>query len=135
MLISINRKNAIALNAMTAQILRGATKLSEKIQIDLQKEAEHGTLPVGKRLHLVRAAASIARFNAEASVMAVKAERMVLNQPIDADPDSGEEGGTLDEAEAWINRCAKALKRAKARGLLVATAGSNGSNGSNGSGG
>ena len=127
MLISINRKNAIALNAMTAQILQGATSLSRKIQQDLEHEATHGSLPVGQRLQLVRAAASIARFNAEASVMAVKAERMVLNQPIEADRDEGDESrGTLDEAAEWINRCAKALKRAKERGLLVAATEGNG---------
>lgn len=126
MLISINRKNAIALNAMTAQILKGATTLSQKIQQDLEKEAISGTLPVGQRLHLVRAAASIARFNAEASVMAVKAERMVLNQPIEADSDeAGEHAGTLDEAEVWLNKYTKALKRAKERGLIVVSTGGN----------
>lgn len=119
-LVSINRRNAIALNAMTAQVLHGAAVLSKKIQQELEKEATSGTMSLPQKLHLVRSAASIARFNAEASVMAVKAERMVLGAPIEAAPDVQDERGTLDQAEAWIEKCAAALKRARSRGLLSA---------------
>jgi hypothetical protein len=119
-LVSINRKNAIALNVMTAQVLRGASALSAKIQVELQAEADSGSMTVGQKLNLVRAAASIARFNSEASIMAVKAERMVLGNPIDTDGDAVVEDGGVDEAAAWIETAAKAIKRARARGLLAA---------------
>lgn len=117
-LVSINRRNAIALNAMTAQVLSGAATLSKTIQRELEQEATSSKLTLSQKLHLVRSAASIARFNAEASVMAVKAERMVLGAPIEANGDDETVGVSLADAEVWIDRCAKALGRARARGLL-----------------
>jgi hypothetical protein len=119
-LIQINRRNAIALNAMTAQVLRGAAALSATIQAELEQEAKSSKMSLPQKLHLVRSAASIARFNAEASVMAVKAERLVLGSPIEAAGDGPDERGSLDEAAAWIEKCATALKRARSRGLLAA---------------
>lgn len=119
-LVSINRRNAIALNAMTAQVLRGAAALSGTIQLELEAEALSSKLSLSQKLHLVRSAASIARFNAEASVMAVKAERMVLGAPIEATGHDDETAGvSLADAEVWIDRCAKALGRARSRGLLA----------------
>jgi hypothetical protein len=120
-LVQINRRNAIALNVMTAQVLHGAGKLSSRIQKDLEREAAQGTLSTGEKLQLIRAAASIARFNAEASVMAVKAERMVMNTPIDAGPEQPTaDGDAVADAVAWIEKAQKAIGRAKERGLLTA---------------
>lgn len=119
-LVGINRRNAIALNVMTAQVLRGASALSAKIQEELEKEAKSSKMSLPQKLHLVRSAASIARFNAEASVMAVKAERLVVGSPIEqAGVDGQDERGSLDEAAAWIEKCAVALKKARSRGLLT----------------
>lgn len=120
-LIQINRRNAIALNVMTTRLLQGANKLSEQIQLELEREAAAPTMPLGARLQLVRSAASVARYNAEASVLAVKAERLVVGDPIDADPDGAAAAeSSLDEAAAWIEQCQRALARARSRGLLTA---------------
>lgn len=121
-LVQINRRNAIALNLMTAQVLRGAGQLSGSLQKQLEKEAANGTLKMGEKLQLIRAAASIARFNAEASVMAVKAERMVMNTPIDAGPDIPVEtdGDAVADAAVWIEKVQKAILRAQRRGLITA---------------
>jgi hypothetical protein len=118
-LVLINRRNAIALNAVTAQVLKGATALSGKIQRALEEEAAGGQLTLNQQLHLVRSAASIARFNAEATVMAVKAERLVMGQPIETGPGDGQsDSGSLDEAAQWIRATVKAVEKAQLRGLL-----------------
>lgn len=130
-LVSINRGNAIALNAMTASLLHGASKLSHKIQQELEQEAKVSTLSLSAKLHLVRAAASIARFNSEATVMAVKAERLVLNTPIDVDEETPD-AGSLDEAAEWIEKANTAIARARARGLLKPPPANGGENGGRG---
>lgn len=121
-LVQINRRNAIALNLATMRLLQGASTLSEQIEKDLKSEAASGKMPVAERLRLVRSAASIARFNAEATMMAVKAERLVTGQPIETDTESAVSEGTLNEAAAWIEQCRVALERARERGLITAEA-------------
>jgi hypothetical protein len=117
-LIGINRRNAIALNGVTAQLMKGAVALSAKIQEELEREAETGQLSLQAKLQLVRSAASVARFNSEATMLAIKSERMVLGQPIEAAPDTPDDG-TLEQAVEWIERSVKAVKRARERGLLT----------------
>lgn len=122
-LIQINRRNAIAMNVMTTRLLQGATKMAEQIQLQLEEEARSPTMPVGERLKLVKSAASIARFNAEATVMAVKAERLVAGDPIDAEASGAAIAeSSLNEAAAWIEQCQRALERARSRGLITAPA-------------
>jgi hypothetical protein len=121
MMISINRRNAIALNGVTAQIMKGAMALSGAVQAELEKEAASGTLSVKERLQLVRSAANIMRFNSEATMLAVKAERMVLGQPLDTSGDDVTDDGSMDQAVQWIDSAARAIERARARGLLVSS--------------
>lgn len=127
MLISINRRNALALNGVTASVLKGALALSGKLQKQMEKEARSGEMDPASVLALVRSAASIARFTAEATVLAVKSERAVLGEPIPVDgvlDDNSD--GTLDAAVEWIDRAIGAVTRARERGVLTAslTAGS-----------
>lgn len=118
-LISITRQNALALNGATARLMKGALALSEKIQEGLEKEARDGSLSVKESLALVRSAASVARFNSETTMLAIKSERMVLGQPIDTDPEHHVDDGTLEQSVEWIERAASAIEKARARGLLM----------------
>lgn len=121
-LISASRRNAIALNAVTAQVLRGAVALAAKIQHALEAEAQQPSLSLAQQLGLIRQAAQVARFNAEAGLQAVKSERMVLGDPITAESEGDEQvDGDLQDASRWIETTMRALHRAKQRGL-VATA-------------
>ena len=118
MLVSINRRNSLALNGVTAKMLKGALALSETIQAELEAEARSDRLTVAQKLNLVRSAASIARFNSEASMLAVKAERMVLGQPIDAPDEKMDETGSLADTDRWLQITIKAVTRARERGVL-----------------
>lgn len=120
-LISITRRNAVALNGVTSKMLNGALALSTKIEQELKNLANDKSVSVEKKISLVKSAASIARFNAEASVLAVKAERMVTGQPIDTPDDESAVSteNSLIESERWINVAMKALNRAKERGVLT----------------
>lgn len=120
-LISASRRNAIALNAVTAQVLRGAVALSSEIQQALEAEAQQPSLSLAQQLGLIRQAAQVARFNAEAGLQAVKSERMVLGDPIVAESADDEQADDLQDASRWIETTMRALHRAKQRGL-VATA-------------
>lgn len=121
MLVTLTRRNALALNGMTSNMLNGALELSKRIEVELKAAAKNSRLSLQDKLGLVKTAASIARFNAEASVLAVKAERLVLGSPIDAPEDSPQDGeNTLQESERWINVAIKALGKAKDRGVLTA---------------
>lgn len=121
LLVSTNRRNAIALNAVTSQVLQGAMKLSAKINQALELEASSkGKLELPAMLSLVRQAAAIARFNSEAAVLAVKAERLVMGQPTEVPGEGEGEGGTLDEAVAWIETAGRAVRLAQQRRLLSA---------------
>lgn len=119
MLVSVARRNALALNGVTAQVMRGAVALSQKIQVDLERTAREGNMPVKQMLELVRSAAAIARFNAEATTLAVKAERAVLGEPIVTSSAEGSEDGSLDSAVQWIERAVEAVQKARARGVLT----------------
>lgn len=118
MLISINRKNAIAMNGVTQQVMRGALALSEKLQQAMLDDAANGNLTTSQMLSFVRSAASIARFNSEVTVLSVKAERAVLGQPIDAPGDMPAGDANLDDAVQWIELASKVIGRAKDRGIL-----------------
>ena len=125
MLIGMARKNAIALNAVTAQVLRGATELAGTIQRELEQLAANGgSMTVGQKLQLVRQAAQIARFNAESAQLAVKSERQVMGGGPDEEPETS---GSLEESAAWIESSLKAIERARARGLLVIAVAKSGS--------
>lgn len=118
MLISMNRKNTLALNGMTSRILTGAVALSAKIEQELAAEAgPDSKLTVQEKLGLMRSAAHVARFNSEATMLAVKAERMVMGQPIQA-LDEKVESGDLRETERWLESTMQLLQRAKERGAL-----------------
>lgn len=119
-LVSINRRNAIALNGLTAKLMSGAAALSESIQQELEKMAQDKRVSTAEKLQLVRSAASVARFNSEATMLAIKSERMVLGQPIEAEPETRDDG-TLDQAVEWIEMSIAAVRRARERGLLTAT--------------
>ena len=99
--------------------MRGAVSLAGLIERELQEVAA-GTSEVSlsQKLQLIRSAASVARFNSEASMLAVKSERLVLGQPIETTPEITADDGSLDQAVDWIERAAKAVERAKSRGLL-----------------
>lgn len=118
-LISITRQNALALNGATARMMKGALALSEKIQEGLEREAREGTLNLKEQLALVRSAASVARFNSETTMLAIKSERMVLGQPIESEPEHHVDDGTLEQSVEWIERAAAAIKKARSRGLLM----------------
>lgn len=119
-LVSAARRNAIALNGVTARIMQGALKLSDRIYRELEAEASSvsSKLSLSERLGLIRSAAQIARFNAEAGLQAVKSERMVLGQ---SEPSEGdvEQAGSLEDSARWIERSVTALQRAKERGLIA----------------
>jgi hypothetical protein len=118
LLLGMNRRNAIALNGVTAQLMKGAVALAGLIQQELEKAASGQIeLSLDHKLKLVRSAASVARFNSEASMLAIKSERLVLGQPIEAAADTPDDG-SLEQAVAWIERSVKAVQRARARGLL-----------------
>lgn len=119
-LVSAARRNALALNAVTAQVMRGAVKLSAKIQVLLEEEAVSSKLTVGQQLALVRQASQIARFNAEAATLAIKSERMVTGDPAGGDGGDGERGVDLEEAAKWVEASIMAVQRARQRGLLGA---------------
>jgi hypothetical protein len=122
-LVTHARRNSLALNVVTAQILRGAQALAGKIQTQLEAEARSDKpMTVAEQLSLVRQAAAIARFNSEAAMMAVKTERMVLGTS-DHSPEPAEQGGSLEEAAQWIESSVKAVQRARQRGMLVIVAG------------
>lgn len=117
-LVSASRRNALALNAVTAQVLNGAIKLAARIQTALEVEASASTLSLRDQLALVRQAAQIARFNAEAGLQAVKSERIALGQA--ELPEPGEHvNGSLEDAESWIVTTTRALQRARDRGLML----------------
>lgn len=118
MLISINRKNSLALNGVTAQMLKGAMALSSRIQVELEQAANDSRMPLREKLQLVKGVANIARFNAEASILAVKAERLVLGNPIEPDATVQNDDGSLEHAVDWINKVSRAVRRAQERGLL-----------------
>jgi hypothetical protein len=120
LLISINRKNAMALNGVTASLMKGAIALSARIQTELEAAAFSGELTVQEKLNLVKSAASVARFNSEATMLAIKSERMVLGAPIDVPAESGVDG-SLEQAVEWIERSVRVVQRARDRGLLQAT--------------
>jgi len=121
-LVSHARRNSLALNVVTAQILRGAQALAGRIQLQLEREATSDKpLTIAEQLALVRQAAAIARFNSEAAMMAVKTERMVLGTSEQAE--SSEPNGSLEEAAQWIESSVKAVQRARQRGMLVIVAG------------
>lgn len=117
LLIKINRNNAIALNGVTASLMKGAVALSANIEAELEKAAADKSLTLQDKLNLVKSAAQIARFTSEATMLAAKSERMVLGQPIEADSVRSDEG-SLDQAVEWIEAAQKAVNRARARGLL-----------------
>jgi hypothetical protein len=117
-LVSMNRRNAIALNGVTAQILKGAMGLAGKIQHQLEEEAVSGKLDVRDRLALVRQAAQVARFNSEAAAMAIKAERLVAGDPANVGLEDDEREGSLAGAVRWIELSVRAVERARARGLV-----------------
>lgn len=117
LLVSANRRNAIALNGVTARLMRGARSLSETIERELQKVADNEEIPVEEKLRLLKSAAQIARFNSEATMLAIKSERMVLGQPIEVDPANVEED-SLDQAAKWIETSIRAVQLARQRGLL-----------------
>lgn len=118
-LVSSARRNAIALNGVTAQLMAGAIKLAAKIQKGLEEEASGGTMSTKEQLALVRSAASVARFSSETTMLAAKTERMVLGEPIETEPEHHDDG-SLEQAVAWIERSVRAVERARKRGLLTA---------------
>lgn len=119
LLLGMQRRNAIALNGITAQLMKGAVSLAGLIQKELEAiAAGGGEMTTNQKLQLIRSAASVSRFNAEASMLAIKSERLVLGHPIEAAPEANVDDGSLDQAVDWIERAAKAVLRAKSRGLL-----------------
>lgn len=120
LLISVNRRNALALNGVTERLMKGAVALSQNIEEELAKAATDEALTLSDKLQLMKSAAQIARFTSEATMLAAKSERMVLGQPIEADP-VRTDGGSLEQAVEWIEAAAKAVNRARERGLLAAS--------------
>lgn len=119
LLLGMQRRNAIALNGITAQLMKGAVSLAGLIQKELEEiAAGGGEMTTNQKLQLIRSAASVSRFNAEASMLAIKSERLVLGHPIEAAPEANVDDGSLEQAVDWIERAAKAVLRAKSRGLL-----------------
>lgn len=118
LLLGMQRRNAIALNGVTAQLMKGAVALAGLIQTELETAASGKTeLSLDQKLKLVRSAASVARFNSEASMLAIKSERLVLGQPVESAADTPDDG-SLEQAVEWIERSVRAVQRARARGLL-----------------
>lgn len=118
LLIKCNRQNSMALNGLTSKMLRGAAVLTETIEKELVEIAKGSTLSTSHKLQLVKSAAQIARFNSEATMLAIKAERMVLGQPIEPDANGVEDSGTLEQAVGWIESAAEVVRKAQRRGLL-----------------
>lgn len=118
MMISLNRRNSLALNGVTSQLLKGALALSEKIQQKLEEEARNEDLSALDGLQLLKQTAQIGRYNSEATMLAAKAERIVMGQPIEALAEESTDG-TLEGAVDWIQRSSAALQRAIDRGVVV----------------
>lgn len=118
MLVSITRRNALALNGVTTRVMKGALALSERIQERLEEEARANVMSAGQMLALAKSAASVARFNSEVTALAIKAERAVLGEPIASAPNVDEGDSSLDTAVAWIEKAVKAVNRAKERGVV-----------------
>lgn len=120
LLISLNRKNTLALNGLTSKILRGAAVLAENIEVELAKEAKSKKLSLTDKMTLLRTATQVARFNSEATMLAVKAERLVLGHPIEAiDDQSHKDDQGLQETERWLHTTMKLLERARDRGVIA----------------
>jgi hypothetical protein len=116
-MVRASRHNAMGLMASVQRLLRGATKLAERVE----EEIATVELKPGAAAALFREIASTTRQANEAARLAQSMERSLLGQPekwIGLATDM-----TPEEAMHEVVMAQKALSRAKRRGLVVDTTG------------
>jgi hypothetical protein len=111
LLISVTRRNMMALGSVTAQLMRGAQALAPKLSQALQTEQ----LSVKDGMAVMQKLSVIARLGAEAGKMAVQMERLALGEPMG--DEAAMTGGRLTpaDAERWMQLAMRTLERTRER--------------------
>ena len=113
--VRCGRQNSIGLMGLTASLLQGGMKLSQRVKQQLETK----NMEPMEAVRLLQAIATIAQKNNEAAKMAMAMERLLLGEPTEI---LGVKMGieSLEDAEREILAAAADLKRARESGVLDA---------------
>ena len=110
-LIAVARRNVMQLGLISAQVLRGAQHLAERMQKQL--ELEQVSLKDG--MQLIQRSSVVVRLGNEAAKIAIQMERLAMGQPIGDGSESTDGALKPEDAERWIEVASRALERARKR--------------------
>lgn len=110
-LIAVARRNVMQLGLISAQVLRGAQHLAERMQKQL--ESEQVSLKDG--MQLIQRSSVVVRLGNEAAKMAIQMERLAMGQPVGDGSESTDGALKPEDAERWIEVASRALERARKR--------------------